>query len=219
MLGKNEIGSPDRRPCFFKIMLPPNFTRLRIPHDFNEQLSDINSNQATLASRTCGNWEVELVKDDKGDIYFIRGWPEFVKHHSLVPLDILVFKYNGDSSFDVVIFDKNGTVRNYHHHQESASSFPSFEKKMQSSNIGSKSLVQIPKKFATAHLPHSKQRITLRNSDGVSSSASIIIFSRKYLAITGGWKEFSDFNSIKKGDICTFELIDQTTMQVHIFRK
>ncbi|EYU37730.1 hypothetical protein MIMGU_mgv1a014508mg [Erythranthe guttata] len=187
MLGKNEIGSPDRRPCFFKIMLPPNFTRLRIPHDFNEQLSDINSNQATLASRTCGNWEVELVKDDKGDIYFIRGWPEFVKHHSLVPLDILVFKYNGDSSFDVVIFDKNGT--------------------------------QIPKKFATAHLPHSKQRITLRNSDGVSSSASIIIFSRKYLAITGGWKEFSDFNSIKKGDICTFELIDQTTMQVHIFRK
>lgn len=81
-------------------------------------------------------------------MYFVEGWPEFVNHHSLGHFEFLVFKYNGEMSFDVRIFDKNGTVKEYRpvgpSHQEPESSavalsFPFFKKKIEVYSIGSKS--------------------------------------------------------------------------------
>lgn len=37
--------------------------------------------------------------------YFTNGWQQFVKDHSLKENDFLVFKYNGKSHFEVLIFD------------------------------------------------------------------------------------------------------------------
>lgn len=42
------------------------------------------------------------------DLFFQNGWPDFVEENFLQLGDILVFKYQGNSQFDVKMFDKTG---------------------------------------------------------------------------------------------------------------
>ncbi|KAH9758459.1 B3 domain-containing protein REM16 [Citrus sinensis] len=49
-------------------------------------------------------WVVGITTRDH-TLYFSHGWPEFVKDHFLGENDILFFKYNGGSHFDVLMFD------------------------------------------------------------------------------------------------------------------
>ncbi|KAK4429080.1 B3 domain-containing protein REM16, partial [Sesamum alatum] len=50
-------------------------------------------------------WSVGLVAN--GDMLLLKhGWIAFVEDHSLEENDILIFKYNGNSSFDVFMFDQ-----------------------------------------------------------------------------------------------------------------
>lgn len=65
----------------------------------------------------------------------------------------------------------------------------------------------------------SRQLMVLRDSDGICWSVSVIITSSGHLSLTGGWKDFIDAHSIKKGDACIFELVEQNLMNVRILRK
>ncbi|KAK4401597.1 hypothetical protein Sango_0900400 [Sesamum angolense] len=196
----------------------------RIPPAFKKQLSNEGTDRVTLRS-PCGNWDVKLLQEN-GGIYFAEGWQDFERHHSLGRAEFLLFNYNGKMSFDVVIFGINGCARNYESAaksgQESASSFtstfPFFRHSIKRCNLGSRSTLIIPKPFSRIHLRPSRQILIRQNSEGISWRASILVTSSKHLSITGGWKAFSDDNLIKKGDICIFELVEQNTMQVHIFR-
>ncbi|KAK6138832.1 hypothetical protein DH2020_027419 [Rehmannia glutinosa] len=67
-------------------------------------------------------WNVDLVTN--GDVLLLKnGWKAFVEGHSLVENDILIFKYNRNSRFDVSIFDQESLcektssyfVRKYEH--------------------------------------------------------------------------------------------------------
>ncbi|KAL0325660.1 UNVERIFIED_CONTAM: B3 domain-containing protein REM16 [Sesamum radiatum] len=50
-------------------------------------------------------WSVGLVTN--GDMLLLKhGWKAFVDDHSLEENDILIFKYNGNSRFDVLMFDQ-----------------------------------------------------------------------------------------------------------------
>lgn len=50
-------------------------------------------------------WGIELtMRDDSW--HFTHGWQQFVKDHCLEENDLLVFKYNNESQFDVLIFDR-----------------------------------------------------------------------------------------------------------------
>lgn len=49
-------------------------------------------------------WTVGLTTKDDA-VFFKHGWEEFVKDHSLEANDLLVFRYNGESQFDVLMFD------------------------------------------------------------------------------------------------------------------
>lgn len=198
------------------------------------------------------------MKKDKGDIYFVKGWQEFVKHHSLGEAEFLLFTYNGDMYFDVAIYEKNGCKKNYQSvgtsHQESAcyftSSFPFFKHEIKDYNVGTRCILVrcsslifrtifpctyksifldliknfslflqlIPKAFSRIHLPMSRQTMILRNSKGICWSANMSLTSSNQLSLFGGWKAFSDDNSIKKGDVCIFELVEKNIMQVHIFK-
>ncbi|KAL2254695.1 B3 domain-containing protein Os11g0197600-like [Sesamum indicum] len=221
---KDGRGNPNTRPCFYKIMWPTNLIHLRIPPAFKKQLLNEQTDRATLRS-PCGNWDVKLLQEN-GDIYFAEGWQDFVRHHSLGSAEFLLFNYNGKMSFDVVIFGINGCARNYESAaksgQESVSSFtstfPFFRYSIKGYNLGSRSTLLIPKAFSRIHLRPSRQIVILKNLEGISWRASILVNSSKHLSITGGWKAFSDDNSIKNGDVCIFELVEQNTMQVHIFR-
>ncbi|XP_050236545.1 B3 domain-containing protein REM16-like isoform X2 [Mercurialis annua] len=58
----------------------------------------------TLKGPSGTAWEVCLTSHENA-LMFGHGWREFVQAYSLEENDILVFKYNGESCFDVLMFD------------------------------------------------------------------------------------------------------------------
>lgn len=75
-----------------------------IPEHFSKNLKKKLPEIVILKGPSGGLWEVRLKTND--DVMFFKhGWNDFVKDHSLKEKDLLVFKYNGDSRFDVLVFD------------------------------------------------------------------------------------------------------------------
>lgn len=48
-------------------------------------------------------WSVELTATN-GTLHFTQGWETFVRDHCLEENDLLIFKYNNESQFEVLIF-------------------------------------------------------------------------------------------------------------------
>lgn len=59
----------------------------------------------TLKSPSGVTYNVGLEEDDEKTLAFCCGWEKFVKDHSLLENDLLVFKFHGLSEFEVLIFD------------------------------------------------------------------------------------------------------------------
>ena len=57
-------------------------------------------------------WQVGLEKADN-NIWFCDGWQAFVEYHSICYGHFLVFRYQGNSSFHVLVFDKTATEIQY----------------------------------------------------------------------------------------------------------
>ena len=55
-----------------------------------------------------GIWQMGLKKTDN-NIWFCNGWQDFVEYHSICYGYLLVFRFEGNSSFHVLIFDKTAT--------------------------------------------------------------------------------------------------------------
>ncbi|KAH6819670.1 hypothetical protein C2S51_003273 [Perilla frutescens var. frutescens] len=198
--GEESVGSPDRRHCFYDFIWLNNLIELQIPHDFIHDHLASEETDGVILKGPCGSWEAKLEQRDNG-LYIVQGWPDFVRNHCLGNKEFVQFLYNGGMSLDVKIFEENGWLKNYQASPEECtpsftSSFPFFKHEMKGYNVGHKCTIQIPKAFAT----------------------SIIITSSGHLALSGGWKLFTDAHSIKKGDVCIFELVEEKLMQVHILR-
>ncbi|OMO51096.1 hypothetical protein COLO4_37811 [Corchorus olitorius] len=65
-------------------------------------------------------FEVGLKKDADGRIWFHDKWDEFVEYSSIRPKYFLVFKYERNSTFKVIIMDRSSCDIKYpnHPHQE-----------------------------------------------------------------------------------------------------
>ena len=57
-------------------------------------------------------WKVKLTQHD-GGVWFQNGWSEFASCHGLTVGHLLVFKYEGNSHFDVLIFDATAIEIDY----------------------------------------------------------------------------------------------------------
>ena len=68
----------------------------------NAELSII----ATLITPYGGIWQVGLKKVDN-NIWFCNNWQDFVEYHSICYGYFLVFRYEGNSSFHIVIDRKS----------------------------------------------------------------------------------------------------------------
>lgn len=80
----------------------------RFVRKFREELSDV----ALLKGPSGRVWRVEL-KEIDGIVYFFKGWKEFVESHSLCIGYLLVFRYDGNSQFNVLIFDTSACEKEY----------------------------------------------------------------------------------------------------------
>ncbi|KAL2490728.1 B3 domain-containing transcription factor VRN1 [Abeliophyllum distichum] len=97
---------PDLPTRFYKVVLPSTTFqhKLRIPDKFvvkyGHELSDI----VQVIDSTGGVWYVRLEKAEK-TLWLHDGWEKFVEDHSISYGYFLLFKYKGNSSFKVHIFD------------------------------------------------------------------------------------------------------------------
>ncbi|XP_057965093.1 B3 domain-containing protein Os01g0723500-like isoform X2 [Malania oleifera] len=121
------MSAKERFPSFFKIIIAgyPN-DRLRIPpHFIQKYLSHEIPSGVTLKGPSGSHWHVKLQERENG-IFLHDGWPQFIKDHSLGDYELLIFRYEGNMSFNVQIFDKSGwervSVCTDRNHVESSSS-------------------------------------------------------------------------------------------------
>ena len=84
----------------------------RIPKKFISKYGVDLSNMAFLMVPNGTKWKVKLTKRD-GEVCFQNGWREFASCHALNPGHLLVFRYEGNSHFYVLIFDATTTEIDY----------------------------------------------------------------------------------------------------------
>ncbi|XP_057974032.1 B3 domain-containing protein REM16-like [Malania oleifera] len=90
----------------FAQFLAQGFDRqLIIPKKFADNLKDRLPETVAFKGPSGITWNVELTTS--GDtLIFKNGWKEFVKENCLEENDFLIFRYNRNSHFDVLIFDR-----------------------------------------------------------------------------------------------------------------
>ncbi|KAK4271050.1 hypothetical protein QN277_019799 [Acacia crassicarpa] len=94
---------------FVKFLIGEWKTTLRIPQLFVFSFS-LTPKAVTLINASSKNlWTVDMeqVEEDPTELYFKKGWSKFVKDNALMADDCLIFKFDGDSTFKVVICGKS----------------------------------------------------------------------------------------------------------------
>lgn len=94
------------------ITLPCSTFLQRIPETFVRMIRDELSAVATLTVPDGHVWRVGLRKADN-KFWFEDGWQGFLEHYSIRVGYLLVFRYEGNSSFCVFIFNLNTSEINY----------------------------------------------------------------------------------------------------------
>ncbi|GMI78518.1 hypothetical protein like AT5G66980 [Hibiscus trionum] len=99
--------SKPRRPHFLNVFsFSSSAKSLKIPVGFKTNLEGKFSGSVLLEGPSGYSWVVELVQKND-DLFFDKGWADFVRDHSLECGDFLVFRYDSDLVFDVKVFDQS----------------------------------------------------------------------------------------------------------------
>ncbi|GAA0186583.1 hypothetical protein LIER_33871 [Lithospermum erythrorhizon] len=78
--------------------------QLEVPKKFANHLREKLGEKVSLKGPSGSIWEVGLVTE-RCSLYFKLGWKKFIEDNYLEENDMLIFKYNGNSKFDVSLFD------------------------------------------------------------------------------------------------------------------
>ncbi|XP_021274943.1 B3 domain-containing transcription factor VRN1-like [Herrania umbratica] len=112
--GNDHSTFTSESPHFFKIILPETLRdgKLGIPTKFVKKYGNAMSSPALLKVPNGEIWKVELTKAD-GKVWLKNGWQEFLNHYSLEYGHFLVFRYEGNCNFHVIIFDRSASEIEY----------------------------------------------------------------------------------------------------------
>lgn len=83
-----------------------------IPSNFVTKLGKSLKGPVTLKIPSGLEWKVEL-RSCNGEVWLQKGWPEFADYLSIGRGHLLLFRYEGNSRFHVVVFDKSATEIEY----------------------------------------------------------------------------------------------------------
>ncbi|KAK6253599.1 hypothetical protein QUC31_015319 [Theobroma cacao] len=99
---------------FFKIILPRTIAEknLTIPNKFVGKFGHELSGVATFVLPNGRKWKIGLTKADDR-IWLDDGWHEFIEYNSIRYGYFLVFRYEKDSTFHVIIFDNSACEVDY----------------------------------------------------------------------------------------------------------
>lgn len=125
VVGKGDTPSSFRTSCmaacegndvlpirFFKTILKSNLQRLKIPNKFAMRYGAGLPNPVFINPPDGTQWKVYWSKQN-GEVWFEKGWKEFVQHYSLDLGHLIFFKYEGTSQIDVLILNKSALEINY----------------------------------------------------------------------------------------------------------
>ncbi|XP_056163529.1 B3 domain-containing protein LOC_Os12g40080-like [Syzygium oleosum] len=103
------------RRRFFKIILSDALEsgKLGIPKSFLRRCGKDLSNSVLLKVPGGSTWTIELEKRNNNMVSLWKGWREFTEHYCIGHGHLIVFKYKGNSTFHVIIFNKSASEINY----------------------------------------------------------------------------------------------------------
>ncbi|KAF3438878.1 hypothetical protein FNV43_RR17153 [Rhamnella rubrinervis] len=92
---------------FYQIVRPRDL-KLCFPPKFVEEHARNLPDMIVLEVADGEKWDVKLKKgdDDRGEVWLSKGWSEFAKFYSIQSGYLLLFTYEGNFHFHVIIFDK-----------------------------------------------------------------------------------------------------------------
>ncbi|CAL0315609.1 unnamed protein product [Lupinus luteus] len=106
---------PSHNIHFFKIILESTLQDgdLRIPRSFVKQYGKELSNPVLLRLPNGVKWKVNWIKREGGDVWFQKLWERFAQYYSLSFGHFLIFRYEGRSNFQVLVFDMSAVEIDY----------------------------------------------------------------------------------------------------------
>ncbi|OMO74169.1 hypothetical protein CCACVL1_16905 [Corchorus capsularis] len=112
-----DVRPIDNRPCFYIILYPMTpeeaSQSLEIPPDFvRNHLPNPIPSKAVLKDHSGDCWNISIIKKRNKTI-MKHGWNQFYKDHCIRDKEFLFFRYNGDMSFNVQIFDISGREKKH----------------------------------------------------------------------------------------------------------
>ncbi|KAK7264357.1 hypothetical protein RJT34_31964 [Clitoria ternatea] len=119
------------RPSFHKLLLPSTLqlTQLRLPDSFMRKYGGELSPVVNLSVPDGSIWRVGLKKADN-KFWFVDGWQEFIQRYSIGVGYLLVFRYEGKSSFNVNIFNLTTSEINYQSASRGSNEAPYFASRL-----------------------------------------------------------------------------------------
>uniref|UniRef100_A0A7N0VG50 TF-B3 domain-containing protein n=1 Tax=Kalanchoe fedtschenkoi TaxID=63787 RepID=A0A7N0VG50_KALFE len=110
--GSSARGKP---LLFYKLVVASMIrdNKLKIPGKVVRKIEQELSIVVTLTVPDGRKWNMKLGKDDGGKCWLGDSWVEFMKHYSVRVGYLLVFRYKGDSTFAVNVFDLSSAEIQY----------------------------------------------------------------------------------------------------------
>ncbi|CAJ2638426.1 unnamed protein product [Trifolium pratense] len=215
--------SEEESKHFMKAILPSpiHAKQIRIPDEFITRFGNELSHVAKITVPDGRQWDME-VKKCGNDIFLCNKWQEFAEYYSISYGFYLDFKYEGNSEFNVVIYDTTSLEICYPFKTSSTNGKPNIEcpKRAKDAVNGinpknpsfcSKSFrdnfAYVPAEFAPKYLKLNVP-FKLQNSQGKQWEVSCVFNKKgKSMRITTGFRKFARDNNLLKGVIYHFELI------------
>ncbi|XP_047310080.1 B3 domain-containing protein At3g17010-like [Impatiens glandulifera] len=223
---------------FFKIILPgqTKFDTMRIPRNFTNNFAKNLPQNATLRGPYGKICPVKLRKDHEDYVKIVDGWELFYEDSRFEGGEFTVFTYDGNSHFEVRVFEMSGIERMGQFHGECSNinnnkvqviddavmlekagiKPPYFVKRLLSYHFNKFFILNLSNCLAMEHLPSEKATVVLLNKEGRSWDVTYI--PRKIRStFSRGWVHFMNDNGLKEGDLCVFEILSQYEIRVHVF--
>ncbi|XP_047320877.1 B3 domain-containing protein Os01g0723500-like [Impatiens glandulifera] len=224
---------------FFNIILPgqTKFDTMRLPQRFTKKFAKNLPQDATLRGPYGKICPVKLRKDCEGYLRIVDGWELFYEDCRFEGGEFTVFTYDGNSHFEVRVFEMSGIERMGQFHGECSNNIknnkvqkiddavmlekagikpPYLVKRLMSYHCVKVFVLNFSNCSATEHLPSKRATVVLLNKEGRSWDVTYIP-KKNQSTFSRGWVHFVNDNGLKEGDLCVFEILSQYEIRVHVF--
>ncbi|XP_050386056.1 B3 domain-containing protein LOC_Os12g40080 [Argentina anserina] len=99
------------KPSFFQVLIGDFSNKLRIQQAFHKHFDGRIPQQSSL--RTPTGTRLVDVNSDNGMLFLQKGWKQFVKDNGLKLGEFLIFRYCGNSKFNVELYGRHGCRKEF----------------------------------------------------------------------------------------------------------